>query len=453
MSSLDYTSAVAVLADALRFGMDPSLGPIEAMLEALGHPERSYGCVQVAGTNGKSSVARFTAAALAAHGLRVGLYTSPHLVSYEERIEIAGSVVDRSLFADGISAALDAARDAGVEATEFELLTAAAFELFAREGVDVAVLECGLGGRWDATSACDPDVAVVTGIALDHTAVLGDTTRAIAAEKAAIIKPGTTVVLAEGIAERDVFAERAREVGARVVDAGPLGADGVELAYEPSGVEPAYESSGAEPAYESSGVEPAYDASPCAPADAPAASDPLHLPAYQLPNVRLALVAARAFLAARPGSAPAYDAARALRAALRTPVPGRFELVRADPPLLIDAAHNPASARVLARELSSRDLALGLSRIGTLVIGVLADKDARGIVSELAGLFDRVIATASPSSRSLAPADLAAVIESVTGRAPETAPTVEAALSLLGSDAAIATGSITIAGEVHRILQ
>ena len=440
MSSLDYTSAVAVLADALRFGMDPSLGPIEAMLEALGHPERSYGCVQVAGTNGKSSVARFTAAALAAHGLRVGLYTSPHLVSYEERIEIAASVVDRALFADGISAALDAARDAGVEATEFELLTAAAFELFAREGVDVAVLECGLGGRWDATSACDPDVAVVTGIALDHTAVLGDTTRAIAAEKAAIIKPGATVVLAEGIAERDVFAERAREVGARVVDAGPLDADGVELAYEPSG---------AEPAYESSGVEPAYDA----PADAPAASDPLHLPAYQLPNVRLALAAAREFLAARPGSAPAYDAARALRAALRTPVPGRFELVRADPPLLIDAAHNPASAHVLARELSSRDLALGQSRIGTLVIGVLADKDARGIVSELAGLFDRVIATASPSPRSLAPADLAAVIENVTGRAPETAPTVEAALSLLGSDAAIATGSITIAGEVHRILQ
>ena len=444
MSSLDYTSAVAVLADALRFGMDPSLGPIGAMLEALGHPERSYGCVQVAGTNGKSSVARFTAAALAAHGLRVGLYTSPHLVSYEERIEIAGSVVDRSLFADGISAALDAARDAGVEATEFELLTAAAFELFAREGVDVAVLECGLGGRWDATSACDPDVAVVTGIALDHTAVLGDTTRAIAAEKAAIIKPGATVVLAEGIAERDVFAERAREVGARVVDAGPLDADGVE---------PAYESSGVEPAYESSGVEPAYDASPCALAAAPAASDPLHLPAYQLPNVRLALAAAREFLAARPGSAPAYDAARALRAALRTPVPGRFELVRADPPLLIDAAHNPASARVLARELSSRDLALGPSRIGTLVIGVLADKDARGIVSELAGLFDRIIATASPSPRSLAPADLAAVIESVTGRAPETAPTVEAALSLLGSDAAIATGSITIAGEVHRILQ
>ena len=444
MSSLDYTSAVAVLADALRFGMDPSLGPIEAMLEALGHPERSYGCVQIAGTNGKSSVARFTAAALAAHGLRVGLYTSPHLVSYEERIEIAGLVVDRALFADGISAALDAARDAGVEATEFELLTAAAFELFAREGVDVAVLECGLGGRWDATSACDPDVAVVTGIALDHTAVLGDTTRAIAAEKAAIIKPGTTVVLAEGIAERDVFAERAREVGARVVDAGPLDADGAE---------PAYESSGAEPAYESSGAGPAYGDSPCASADAPAARESPHLPAYQLPNVRLALAAARAFLAARPGSAPAFDASRAMCAALRTPVPGRFELVRADPPLLIDAAHNPASARVLARELSSRDLALGLSRIGTLVIGVLADKDARGIVSELAGLFDRIIATASPSPRSLAPADLAATVESVTGRAPETAPTVEAALSLLGSDAAIATGSITIAGEVHRILQ
>lgn len=125
-----------------------------------------------------------------AQGLRVGLYVSPHLIKYPERIEIDGRVVSDEDFTRGIEVALDAAARAGVQATEFELLTAAALWLFAREDVDWAVLECGLGGRWDATSVVDPQVAVITGVALEHTAILGDTIEKIAGEKAAIIKPG-----------------------------------------------------------------------------------------------------------------------------------------------------------------------------------------------------------------------------------------------------------------------
>ena len=173
--SMTYDDAVATLEDALKFGMDPSLEPIRAMCAAMGDPQKRYRCVQVAGTNGKSSTTRMIAALLHAQGLRVGLYVSPHLIKYPERIEIDGRVVSDEDFARGIEVALDAAARAGVQATEFELLTAAALWLFAREDVDWAVLECGLGGRWDATSVVDPQVAVITGVALEHTAILGDT--------------------------------------------------------------------------------------------------------------------------------------------------------------------------------------------------------------------------------------------------------------------------------------
>ena len=161
--SMTYDDAVATLEDALKFGMDPSLEPIRAMCAAMGDPQKRYRCVQVAGTNGKSSTTRMIAALLHAQGLRVGLYVSPHLIKYPERIEIDGRVVSDEDFARGIEVALDAAARADVQATEFELLTAAALWLFAREDVDWAVLECGLGGRWDATSVVNPQVAVITG--------------------------------------------------------------------------------------------------------------------------------------------------------------------------------------------------------------------------------------------------------------------------------------------------
>ncbi len=191
-----YEEAVGTLAAALRFGINPSLEGIRALTSALGSPQHAYRAVQVTGTNGKTSVVRMTGALLAAHGLRTGVYTSPHLVSYTERIEIGGVPVSEAAFAEAVVAAARAAGavassrpdgESGVppsEFTEFELLTAAALSLFRAENVDWACLEVGMGGRWDATSVVDPSVSVVTGVALDHTDRLGTTREPIGADMA-----------------------------------------------------------------------------------------------------------------------------------------------------------------------------------------------------------------------------------------------------------------------------
>lgn len=413
-TALTYNEAVSTLREALKFGINPSLEPITKMCAAMGDPQKTYKCIQIAGTNGKSSTSRMVAAILRERGAKVGLYTSPHLVKYSERVEVDGAVVSDRLFADGVSAALDAAAAAGVEATEFELLTAAALWIFAHEQVEWAVLECGLGGRWDATTVVDPCVAVITGIGLDHTRILGDTVEKIAAEKAAIIKPGSTAVIAHNIAARPVIDARIAEVGAEVREADIRAAD-------------EYKESLA------------------------------HLPSYQNLNAATALSAVAAAL----GSAPDHDVvASALE---KLVVPGRFEVLRKEPLLMVDAAHNPQSARVLAREVSRRfvtatapdsiaeaQLASGKPRVPTLLIGVLADKDVRGVVEALAPLFDRIVTTASRSPRSISARHLAKIVTEVTGEEPEVTESVPAGLKLLAGTPTLATGSITVAGEVKR---
>lgn len=414
-AALSYNEAVSRLRHALKFGIDPSLEPIRAMCRELGQPQQFYSSIQVAGSNGKSSTSRMTAALLKAHGRKTGLYTSPHLVRYPERIEVDGKVVSDRLFADGIQAAVEAAARAGVEATEFELLTAAALWIFHKERVDVAVLECGLGGRWDATTVVDPRVAVITGIALEHTKILGDTVEKIAAEKAAIIKPDTTAVLAADLAAREVFEQRAQSVGARIVQVNPHTSDDFEAALE-------------------------------------------HLPMYQRANAATALTAAGVILGSK------LDKDACMRALGQVVVPGRFEVLREKPLLMIDAAHNPQSAQVLARELAQRFVVAtappalaqaqqgaGRKPIPTLLLGVLADKDVRGVVEALVPLFKDVVVTASQSPRAISARHLASIVEDVSGKPPRIAPTIAEALDLLGDTPTLATGSITVAGEVKRV--
>ena len=433
MRSMTYDEAVAALEGALKFGMNPSLEPIAAMCTAMGEPQKRYRCIQVAGTNGKSSTTRMIAALLRAQGLRVGLYVSPHLVKYPERIEIDGRIVGDEAFARGIEAAFDAAARAGVQATEFELLTAAALWLFAQEGVDWAVLECGLGGRWDATSVVNPQVAVITGVALEHTAILGDTIEKIAGEKAAIIKPGSRAVFAHDLAAREVFEQQAQDVEAPYSYA------------EPDATRP-------------------FD-------------DELALmPVYQRSNLATALVAVEVTLGHAPSEA-------SVRAALdELVIPGRFEVLRRDPLVIIDAAHNPQSAHALAGELRRFSGAKGAAgdvaerfphepgapvalpceirtmssavlpaKQLTLLIGVLADKDARGIVRELCPLFSRVVVTASSSSRAIPADELAGIVEDECGVRPEVAQSIGEARGLLVNEPILATGSITVAGEVKDI--
>ena len=361
--SMTYDDAVATLEDALKFGMDPSLEPIRAMCAAMGDPQKRYRCVQVAGTNGKSSTTRMIAALLHAQGLRVGLYVSPHLIKYPERIEIDGRVVSDEDFTRGIEVALDAAARAGVQATEFELLTAAALWLFAREDVDWAVLECGLGGRWDATSVVDPQVAVITGVALEHTAILGDTIEKIAGEKAAIIKPGSHAIFAHDLAAQGVFERQAQDVGAPY-------------------------------SYAKLDATRAFD------------DELAYMPVYQRSNLTTALAAVTVAL----GHAPSPESVSIALGGLV--IPGRFEILRHDPLVIVDAAHNPQSAHVLAGEL--RRLFDGDAAIPTLLLGVLDDKDARGIIRELCPLFDRIVVTASSSPRAVPATELASLVAEET---------------------------------------
>ena len=392
---MNYKQAEKTLRSALKFGIDASLEPIRLVCDALGKPQRAYLCVQIAGTNGKSSVSRMIACLLRAAGLRVGLYTSPELVRYPERMEIDGKVVSDQRFADAIDAAVQAGNRCGLQLTEFELLTAGALWLFAKEKIDVCVLECGLGGRWDATSVCVPCVSVITGVGYDHTHILGNTLEEIATEKAAIIKPGVrSAVLAPGLECREIFASRALSCVVRVIDVDEKLANSISV-------------------------------------------DVSHMPNYQQNNAAVALEAARALFYEM-----GVDSSKLHSNALRKlQIPGRFEVLRNNPLLIIDAAHNPQSAQVLADELKRRNLDL------TLVIGVLADKDARGIVNALVHSASKVVVTQSKGSRALSASELSELVRERAVK-PVVTKSVEEALRVTKTEPTIATGSITIAGEV-----
>lgn len=437
---LTFAHALGRLKTALQFGIHPSLDGIRALCAVLGDPQDAYPCIQVAGTNGKTSVARMIGAILRAHGCRTGVYTSPHLVSYVERIEIDGVPVSEADFGRALGHALDAAdvsnrhaaETLGVHAselevafTEFELLTAAALWLFSELRLDWAVLEVGMGGRWDATSVVTPAVSVVTGVSLDHTERLGTTREEIAADKAHVIKVGSHAVLGPGCAgvER-VLLDRALAVGAPTVRVGQGEHDVTwELRARPGmpGGATVLDVIGTLGRYE--GLE-------------------LRAPSYQAPNLATAVAAAEVALGRPLDAAVLRAAAREMR------FPGRFELLRVDPPLVIDGAHNPEAADVLAGAIVE---AFGAQR-PVIVLGVLSDKDAEGIVCALAPIAARFVCTQPDSSRARPAAALAEIVREVTGEAPDVAPTVRQALTVVAAAAAVVTGSLYAAGEARALL-
>ena len=424
-----FVEAVLALDGALRFGINPSLDGIRALCAELGDPQLSYRCVQVTGTNGKSSVTRMVAAILTAHGERTGAYTSPHLVSYTERIEIDGTQVSETEFARGIEAALRAAERIGGDHTEFELLTAAALWLLRERGVSFAVLEVGMGGRWDATSVVVPDVAVVTGVGLDHTERLGSTVHEIAADKAHIIKRGSVAVLGPGTASvRDVFERRADDMGARVVTVGEGDVHFSVLwwAQKPGGdMTVRVIARGTD--FGEVGVT---------------------APAYQATNVATAIAAAQVALGG------AIDVEITRRALARMTFPGRFEVVLREPPVVLDGAHNPQAAEVLATAIAQAWPDAGVRPVA--VIGILADKDAEGIVQALASVVRGFVCTASASSRAMRAEDLADVVERVTGVRPPVRADLPTAIEegrRLGRAAgAVVTGSLYTVGEARALL-
>jgi dihydrofolate synthase / folylpolyglutamate synthase len=344
------------------FGMRFGLDRMRRMMTALGSPERRFASIHVVGTNGKSSTTRMIAAILERHGLRTGTYTSPHLISYTERVQVGERDVDGDAFATAISRAAWAAEHvnhtlAGDDhVTQFELLTAAALWGMAEQGVEVAVVEAGLGGRYDATSVIDSRVTVLTNVGLEHTRWLGPTVTDIAEEKLAVLRGGTTLVLGEDLApEALVVAERvAGEQDARIVHPGAESFADIPLAARGS---------------------------------------------FQRRNFALARTAAEAYLRSA-GIEPREDAVR--EAAAETVVQGRLQIVGEDPLTLLDGAHNPDATRALALALPE---VFGDRPVG-LVLGVLEDKDAASMLRTLLGVCERAWFTAPPSSRALSPAAL-----------------------------------------------
>lgn len=457
---ITYDEALGVLRGALRFGIEPLLETVEDMLAELGDPDLAFECVQVAGTNGKTSTSRFTAAILAGEGLSTALYTSPELVSYTERMEVGGAPVSEEAFAHGISAAREAGRRvnerrsaAGLrpyDVTEFDTLTVAAMVVFAEAGVDVAVLECGMGGRWDATSAAKSIRAVaVTGIGLDHMRVLGDTLEKIAGEKAAIIKPGRACVLGAGTATpdsvEDVLLAQARAAGVtpvllrpeRLEDAAGEMHPGVPRRHEdlprasyrivrrPARIGGPLELTVATP-------RATYEELACL------------KPAYQAANVACAVALAEGYLGR------ALDAEALFASVVRCPTPGRFQLLRPEPPVLIDACHNPQSVAAFLTAIDA--VAPVREERPTLLAAVLADKDVEGIVAPLARAFPRVAVTQTSSPRALPAAELAALFAEAGAEVTGTYPTVEAATSALCGESYVGCGSITLAGELAALL-
>lgn len=386
---MTYAEAVARLL-ALRggehAGMRPGLERVEGLLGALGHPERRYTLVQVGGTNGKGSVAAMLAAALRAGGRRVGLFTSPHLVSFRERIRVDGEPIPEDAVADGVDAL--GTLVVRFDASMFEATTALALDWFASAEVEIAVLEVGLGGRLDATTVGCPAVTVLSAIDLDHQAYLGDTLAAIAAEKAAIIRSGLALSAAQAGDAMAIVEARARAAGV------PLLVEGRELQVRVERRDPASQRIACRgPGWHMEGVELAL------------------LGLFQPGNALLAAAAARALdvpeAAVRQGLA-------------RVRWPGRFDVrpLGEGGWLVLDGAHNPAGARALATSLD----AWFPGAPSTLVLGISADKDAGAMLAALAPRAQRLVLTASSSARSASPAALRRLL-------PAPAPSIEVAAS------------------------
>lgn len=458
VSPYGYDDAVAALRATKRFGIQPMLESVVDMLAELGNPDDCFESVQIAGTNGKTSTARYTAAILAGEGLRVALYTSPELVSMRERMEVGGRPVDEGQFARGISAAVAAGErvnarreDAGerpYDITEFDLLTVGALVVFAEAGVDVAVLECGMGGRWDATSATHGIRSVaVTGIGLDHMRILGDTLEKIAAEKAAIIRRGRTCVLGVGTSTpdsvEDVFLDQCAREG--VVPELLRPEDPTDAAGEMQPGVPR-EHPGLPHASYRTATRPRRVGDRLV-IDVSTPSSPYHglvaaKPAYQAANIACAVALAEQYLGHR------LDEGRLRTSVASCPTPGRFDLVVADPPVLVDACHNPQSVETFL--VAVRSMVPRVKDRPALLCAVLADKDVHGIVRLLAPEFPAVYVTQTGSDRALPAAELADVFRACGVEPRGEFRTVREAVRALSGTSYVACGSITTAGEVAR---
>ncbi|MFB4301671.1 bifunctional folylpolyglutamate synthase/dihydrofolate synthase [Actinomadura sp. NTSP31] len=398
----------------VEWDIDPTLDRIRDLVDVLGEPQRAYPVIHVAGTNGKSSTARLIESLLRERGLRTGLYTSPEMTTLRERIAIDGEPIGEERFAEAFQDVLPYVQliDGKHETrlSFFEVLTAMAFAAFADAPVDVAVVEVGMGGTWDATNVADGTVAVVTPIGLDHTRYLGDTLEEIAGEKAGIIKPGAVAVLSQQPVEAaEVLLRRVVETGAAVaregIEYGVLSRD-VAVGGQMIGLR---------------GLYGGYDE--------------IFLPLFgehQASNAATALAAVEAFASGAPsrgevdleaatriapgepflgGGEGQLDPALVRSGFAKSASPGRLEVARTGPTVLLDAAHNPAG---MAATVATVNDSFSFTRL-VGVLAVAADKDIAGLLDQLEPVLAELVVTRNSSARSLPPEELAEIAQGIFG--------------------------------------
>ena len=410
------------LAVRRRFGVRPGLGTMRALCAALGNPERELAAIHVAGTNGKGSVTAICEAALRTMGLRVGRYTSPHLVRVNERFVLDGREATDAELAGALDEVEAACAREGLEPTFFEALTACAFVLFRRAGVHLAVLEVGMGGRWDATNVIEaPLVSVITHVALDHCAILGETLEAIAGEKAGIVKAGRPVVVgAMDARARAAIAARAAELGAPFHDA----AEEIRVSVSRRTIH--------------------GQTLRC---ESPSGAYPAALTrlagTYQVENAATALCALE-----RLGEQGLPVPPKAFAEALRTVSwPGRCQLISESPPTFLDGGHNPDALRALREALKS----MHIRRRVALVCGFCADKAVGEALREIAPLVSAAWAVPLSNPRGLAPGALAAELAAAGIAAAIAMPSVEEGVEAATAWAEDNQGTVLICGSLFLV--
>jgi dihydrofolate synthase / folylpolyglutamate synthase len=427
--------------------IEPTLDRIAMLTSLLGDPQRSYPVVHVTGTNGKTSMTRMIDSLLRERGLRTGRFTSPHLVSVRERIAVDGLPLSPERFVELYEEILPYVQlvddKQPVPLSFFELLTGMMFAAFADAPVDAAVIEVGLGGRWDATNVADGAVAVIGPVAMDHMKYLGDTIEEIAAEKAGIIKPGAIAIIAQQqVAAAEVLLAYAASVGATVAREGiefgvlarEMAVGGQQLVLK--------------------GLRGTY-------AD-------VYLPlfgGYQAGNAACALAAVEAFagVSESAGVEPAaLDAGIVRDGFAKVSSPGRLEVLRRSPTVLADASHNPAG---MAATLEALTESFGFNRI-IGVVSVMEDKDVTSLLAELEPVLSDIVVTSNSSPRSISAESLGVIARDMFGEdrvivAERLDDAIEAAVSLAdeavgddlpGSSAVLITGSVVTAGDARRLL-
>jgi len=420
---MDYREARALLDRLPRLEVKPGLSRTERLLDALGHPERAFPAVHVGGTNGKGSVVAMLDAVLRQAGYRVGRFTSPELIDFRDRIAIDSEWLPEAEWAAGIDRMADVLVESPDPPTQFEAIAALAFDAFSRHAVDIALVEVGLGGRFDATNVIRPLVSVLCNVSLDHSAVLGVSVEEIAWEKAGIAKPGIPLLYGElpPEAEAIVLAE-CEDVGAVPVSVAEIEVERTYVDWEIARYRVAR-------------------------LGFPESIESGLLGGYQRENLRFVLAAIELLRERRFG----ISETTVLAGLRNARWPGRFEVVRRRPNVVLEGAHNVAGAERLATDIETFVPEPGQRY---LLLGMLADKDVEGIGGALAGAFDRVVLCASESPRALPVDRLREAVgglflqstwyDSVVGALEGLVP------ALADEETLVVAGSLTVVAEARR---